>query len=649
MRVILFLLSFTIYAQQAGIDSLLQKARDLPDSSKVKFLNDFAWNNRSKSPQFSLQSAQEALKIAESIGNKKLQSTSLNFIGVIYRNLGKYDLSINTYNKALAIAEEVKDSVQIAYAYNNIGGIFRLEGNNKIALEYILKALGIFERKKDKQGMSYCTLNIGLIYRRLQDYIKSLEYLNYTLKIRNEINDIPGKALALNQIAEVNMDMGSIDTALKYYYEVEKQYKEIDDRKGLAATWGGLGGVFLVKRDYNTALNYRLRALDMSKKINYLEGLVTNYNNLGKLYYLLGKTDESKNCFDNALKIALGMKEIYGQLECYRFLAEYYEFRKDLKSALEYSKKYYSLRDSVTRKETIAMIYQFEANRRDMKNEVEKSLLTKENELQRKQATYLLIMVIVIALFSVIIYRKARTTKKLNEQLSELNSIKDRFFHIVAHDLKNPFTSMLGFSEILEEEYNELSDDERLNLIKEMRFVIKSNFSLLENLLNWADSQRKEASVNKINIDLGQIISENDSIFRAAMKNKRLNAVLNAEKNISVYADLDMLKTILRNLISNAIKFSPPEGLITIDVLRKGQFAEISIKDNGAGMDQEKISSLFQLGKIVATRGTAGEQGTGLGLVLCREFVEKNGGKIGIESEPGKGSRFYFTLPLSTP
>jgi len=646
MKIFFFLICISLYAQEAGMDTLLKRVDNMPDSSKVKYLNDYAWNNRSKNPRLSLASAREALRLAEIIGNKKLQSTALNFMGVIYRNLGEYDTSLKIYTKALNLAEEVRDSSQIAYALNNIGGIYRLEGNNKIALEYILKALGVFERRGDKQGMSYCTLNIGLIYRRLQDYIKSLEYLNYTLKIRNEIGDRPGQALALNQIAEVNADMGNIETALKYYYEVEKQYQEIDDKKGLAAAWGGLGGIFLLKNDLKEAIAYRTRALEMSKKINYLEGLVTNYNNLGKLNYLRGNAKEAEKFFDSALKIALGMKEIYVQLECYRFLSDFYEHQNDSKRSAEYIKKYYTLRDSATRKETVSMIYQFEASRREMKNEIEKSLLQKENELQRKQATYLLILVVLIVGFLMIIYSKARATRKLNKQLNELISIKDKLFHIIAHDLKNPFSSLLGFTEILEDDFSELNDEEKLRLIKEVRVVIKSNFHLLENLLNWAISQRQESFVNKTEINLYQIITEIESLFLAAAKNKKLKIDTNVPEDTIVYADPDMLRTILRNLLSNAIKFSKQESFVTISAAPLGNMIEISVKDSGVGIEPEKLVNIFDLGSMSTTRGTEGEKGTGLGLILCKEFVEKNGGTISVESEIDKGTRFFFTLPV---
>lgn len=644
---ILFFISTCLTAQQINIDTLLKNTRNLPDTSKVKYLNDFAWNNRNKSPNLALESAKEALKLAESIKNKILQAKALNYIGVIYRNLGNYDFALKMYNKALIIAEESRDSSQLAYSYNNIGGIYRLEGNNKIALEYIIKALRIFERKTDKQGISYCTINIGIIYRRQQDYTKALEYLNYTIKIRNEINDKPGKALALNQIAEVYYDMGVIDTALKYYYEVEKQYSEIDDKKGLAATWGGIGGIYLYKKDYNQALTYRLKALNLSIEIDYLEGQVTNYNNLGKIYFHLGQSAKAEESYQKALKIALGMKEIYGQLECYRFLSDYYELRNDLKRALQYNKKYYALRDSVSRKENIAMIYQYEANQKDLRNETEKALLQKENEIQKKQAQYLFAIIILIAVFSFTIYKKARRTKILNEELNESNLIKDRFFHIIAHDLKNPFTSLLGFSEILEEDFDELSDEDKLRLIKEIRVVIRSNYKLLENLLYWANMQRKNVTLNSVNINLMVIIREIESLFLISLRNKKLKVVLDVEDSIAVYADKEMLSTTLRNLLSNAIKFSNKEGEIKISALADKNLITVIVEDEGAGIAPDKISKLFQLDKIMTSEGTDGEKGTGLGLILCKEFVEKNGGKIWAENKEGTGIKFCFTLPLA--
>jgi signal transduction histidine kinase len=644
---IIFLLLFNIglFAQQGGIDSLLQNIKNLPDSSKARFLTTYAWNNRSRNKELALAGAQEALKIAESINNKNLQSTALNYMGLIYRNLGKYDRSIDLYDQALKIANESKDSSQIAYSYNNIGGIYRLEGNNKIALQYIFKALGIFERRGDKQGISYCTVNIGVMYSRQNDYSKALEYLNYTLKIREEIKDKPGKALALNLIAEVRADMGKPDDALKYYFEVEKQYREIDDKRGLAATWGGIGNIYLTKKEYQKALYYQTRSLEISEKIKYTEGQVGSYNDLGKIYYHLGQPARAEEIYKKAIKMASGLKEIYSQLKCYRSIAEFYELKKDKENALLYYKKYYTLRDSATRKENVEMIYQYEANQMILKNENEKNLLQKENESQKKQSLYLLGIIALVIILSAILFRDAHAVKILNKKLKELNSIKDRFFRIIAHDLKNPFTSILGFSEILVENYHELNNEERLELIKEIRSVFKKNYQLLENLLSWAGSQSENFASNPESFKLKNIPDEIESIFLIGIKNKELNYINSIDESVSVYADQNMVKTVLRNLVSNAIKFSHTGGQIKVSAGKKEGWVTVEVEDDGVGIGDEIKNDLFKLDKITTQVGTKGEKGTGLGLILCLEFVEKNGGKIWVDSEEGKGSRFYFTLP----
>lgn len=648
MKIIFLLfINITLLAQQTNLDSLLQRTKNLPDSSKARFLTEYAWNNRSKNKDLALESAQEALKIAQSIKHRNLQSTALNYIGLIYRNMGKYDRSIDLYNQALKIARQANDSDQIAYAYNNIGGIYRLEGNNKIALEYIVKALGIFERKGNKQGISYCTINIGAIYFRQNDYTKSLEYLKYTLKIRDEIKDIPGKALALNLIAEVYVSLRQIDVALKYYFEVEKQYRAIDDKRGVAATLGGIGSVYFEKKDYQKALYYQQRSLEISEKIKYIEGQVGSYNDLGKIYYELGQPVKAEENYKKAFKIASGTKEIYGQLKCYRSMAEFYELKKDINKALQFYKKYYTLRDSVTRKENVEMIYQFEANQMNQKKENENILLQKENEIQKRKALYLLGVILIIIVFSIIMLRDARRAKKLNIKLNELNSIKDRFFRIIAHDLKNPFASLLGFSEILENDYHNLDDNEKLGLVKEIRTVIKSNYQLLENLLYWANSQRKNITLNPVPVNIKSTLEEINSLFLISVKNKELNIIYSGDKSICAYADRDMLKTILRNLVSNAIKFSLMGGEIKITTEKRENQVSVIIEDHGIGMEEQTRKNLFNLDKITTTIGTSGEKGTGLGLILCKEFVEQNKGKIQVESESGKGSKFYFTLPAA--
>ncbi len=642
---ILFFLQTTFLFAQANLDSLMKSISAKPDTARARILNDYAWINRSKDPNSALKSSDEALKIARAISNKNLQARSLNLMGVIYRNLGNYDKSISVYTNALRIAEEVKDSVQIAYSYNNLGGIYRLQGNNTLALEYILKALSVFEKLKHKEGMSFCTINIGLIYRRQGNYVKALEYLNYTLRLREEINDRPGKALALNLIAEVHFDLGEFNAALKYYLEVEKEYQAVDDKKGLAAAWGGIAGVYYEQKNYQSALEFRKRSLELATKINYLEGQVHNHINLGLIYAQLKNFQQADLEFAEALRIVNSMEEIYVQIDTYKNFAKYNEMKNNYKDALLYFKKYTTLKDSIMKQENIALITEMEAIYKSERAEKEKTVLMKDLELREKQTNYLIIILLLIVVMVVIIYSRYLSKKVANKKLQELNAVKDTFFRLIAHDLKTPFNAIFGYTEMLKEDFASLSEEEKLKYINDIGRAAKQSYQLLENLLMWSQSESGRIEFNPQTLNLKLIILESKELLIPTAKNKNIEIAVECDDNLTVNADMQMLTTIFRNLISNAIKFTYPDGNVTVHAIEELQEVRISIKDNGMGMSDETVKRLFKLNEVSTFNGTQGEKGTGLGLILCKEFVNYHKGKIKVESEPGKGSTFVFTIP----
>ena len=235
---------------------------------------------------------------------------------------------------------------------------------------------------------------------------------------------------------------------------------------------------------------------------------------------------------------------------------------------------------------------------------------------------------------------------KSEAELKKLNATKDKFFSIIAHDLRSPFNHILGFTELLIENTQDFEVAETKKYLGIINSSAKNTLILLDNLLNWARSQTGKVSFKPEKIILASIVHEifELSNSRAKSKNIILNFIEPGE--IVVFADPDMMKTILRNLISNAIKFTHPNGKIEVTALQDDNFIAIAVSDNGVGMKDETRKKLFDISTNITTRGTANEKGSGLGLILCKEFVEKHGGKIWIESEEGKGSDFKFTLPL---
>jgi len=232
-------------------------------------------------------------------------------------------------------------------------------------------------------------------------------------------------------------------------------------------------------------------------------------------------------------------------------------------------------------------------------------------------------------------------------ELETLNKTKDKFFSIIAHDLKSPFQAILGFSELLTVSYNNFDDKKRKEFIKLIYESSKNTFKLLENLFTWARSQSGEIQFFPEKLNLKEIVSDAVEENKGTANKKGIQLLNNIKDNEYIVADKNMIAVALRNLISNSIKFTGHKGEVVIESKQNedNDFTEISISDTGVGISQKQIKDLFSINKNVSTPGTENEKGTGLGLTLCKEFIEKNKGKIWVESIQGKGSTFTFTLP----
>ncbi|MGD8778142.1 MAG: ATP-binding protein [Ignavibacteria bacterium] len=248
---------------------------------------------------------------------------------------------------------------------------------------------------------------------------------------------------------------------------------------------------------------------------------------------------------------------------------------------------------------------------------------------------------------------KARELTRLNSQLAasekelkETNISKDKFFSILAHDLRSPFTSLLGLSEFLEKEVPSLSKDELQLFVSGISKSAKGVYNLLENLLDWSRVQTERIDFSPEDFSFGEIVQGVVSLNNSNLVKKKINIKTNVSKEDTVHADKKMTETVMRNLISNAIKFSHFKGTVSIKTERFGADFRVSVEDNGIGIEKENIPKLFKIDQQISKLGTDEEKGTGLGLILCKEFVEKNKGKIWVESEFGKGATFVFTLPL---
>ena len=242
-----------------------------------------------------------------------------------------------------------------------------------------------------------------------------------------------------------------------------------------------------------------------------------------------------------------------------------------------------------------------------------------------------------------VVYAKLKESER---KLKDLNQNKDKFFSIIAHDLRSPFTALLGFSEYLAKYSRDCTNEEIEDYSKQMHKSAKSLFTLLENLLQWSRLQSGQLEFETTTVHLEQVSERISELFNDLARNKNIKIVNKIDNSLKINTDPNILETIFRNLISNSIKFTKPGGEIHLYSTIYKNHIEFVVQDNGIGMHEEDVEKLFRIDVQYTTEGTNKEKGTGLGLVICKEFIEKGGGTIKVSSKLGVGSEFRFTLPL---
>ena len=448
------------------------------------------------------------------------------------------------------------------------------------------------------------------------------------------------------------MESGNLEEARENINTVLNIHQESGSEYGLSNAYKNLGKIEYYSGDFESAEKYLNNALVIKKEINDLLSQPGIYEYIGLCQIGKGKISKGIANIEHGLGLALSNEQIKIQLEIYANLEDVYLEQKDFDKVIYYQNKQIETQEIILsgaaniKTEQLQAIYELD----EKSNQI--ATLQKQNEINtlkiKQQKTYQLIMIagsLFVLFISAIIILLYRRISRNNRELNKINKTKDRLFSIIAHDLKGPIGSSLAMSKIIAED-NKVQEYSPLNNYTLLLFQsLDSSYNLLNNLLDWARSQFHKIEFNPNHFLLIDAIDDVKTQMLFLIQKKNIRIEMNVEKNQKVFADEGMLKTVFRNLLSNSIKFSSPGGKVVLSSIERDTFIEVSVKDFGVGIDPVILPKLFDLNANISTSGTLGENGTGLGLILVKEFVEKHGGKIWVESEVGKGSVFNFTLP----
>lgn len=527
-------------------------------------------------------------------------------------------------------SEAANDYNQASFYYHQAGNTYWTHGYLAESIEQFKKSLVMCEKLSNLNGTAVLNTKIGLLYTELKNYENSLVYFSKSLEIARKMGRKQDLVSSLLNVANSYNELEQYNESIPYLTEAETIARDLADAKILRNCYSLMTRVYDKTGDREKSTQYFNLFATISKKIQQDE--------------IAKKECEARLMVDKANSKVLEVETVKEATE---------QELKAKKQELQNNQM------SLSKVELISKEQQMQID-----------LLSKEKKLQEAEIRQQMLMrniyigiIFIVLIISILIYFGYHKIKKANillniknieisqqkdeieqqaEELRDLNALKDKLFSIISHDLRSPLASLISMLNMAKDGH--FSADEEKLILFELSKNVEYNTELLENLLKWASSQMKGSTIKPITFDIHEIVSGKVMLYEKAARLKGIELINSSSINSEVFADKDMVELVLRNLITNAIKFSETGDSISITSSVSNGFVKVCVSDNGKGIPKESLGKLF--GKqVFSTRGTLDEKGTGLGLILCRDFVQINGGKIWVESQENVGSKFFFTLP----
>lgn len=628
------------------------------DSVYIELLNEYAGKMRYLNEDSLLLLAKEALQYSKASEYKKGHSEALFRIGDYYSDKGKNEEAIKNYNEAWDIAKEIKNIKLELRILNNLSSEYGYKGDIAKALSGYLEGLELAEDTDNMEMQSILNENIASLFATQKDYKHALIYYNKVKKINNELGDELINAETFSNLSSLQADMGELDYAMFNINKAIATFEKKSSPDWLAFAYETKGKVYLKQNKYKWALFWYEQSDLLHKSLNDARGKIDLYNGMAEAYLGQGRNILSERYALEAFDISNQIQFLEGKQKCAKTLYIINKDKKKFSTALSYHEMYQSLSDTLSRNENKKSLTMLKVK---TEHDNQKLALIEENDRAlAKQQNYVNAALVILLIFVVItflVHRGQKIQKRLNIELksnqeilenretalNESNETKTKLFSIIGHDLRGPIGALQGLLKMFKD--GEISKTDFLEFIPKLRDDVDHIFFTLNNLLSWGYSQMNGAVTKPSVVDIESLVDMNINLLSEIAENKSIKIVSEIAANTVTWSDSDQIDIVIRNLISNALKFTPENGMVTIKSEQKQDHWEISVIDTGVGMDKVTQEKLFAKNANITTYGTNNEKGTGLGLSLCKEMVEKNNGTIWVDSNLRKGSTFYFTLP----
>ncbi len=607
-----------------------------------------------------------------------------NNLGTLLNRKGNTDSAGKLLQEALRIDKKMNHLEGIAKTNYDLGLFYYRQDKFELSLRYLLESLEYHEMVQDSFRLGHALNVLGNIYGSLNDTTKALETYKRAEQLAKAIGEEDMENTLINNIFSLLIgDKTSFDLALSYGEKAMSYTEENQDVDFIIAVLSNFGWLYETHGETDKALAYYRMARTYENQKN------TKPSHLAGLYFLMGNLHKNIHNYDSArfyhnksLAIGKAIKSKRYQWQNLSGLSSLDSLQGNYLQALAKYQESIALRDSIWELDNKNRIAELQIIYETDKKAAENIALKESNVLKEKVITnqqrllvFGIAAIMFFALFLINLLLARRRLKLYNnrleeknkeilqkqneinrynqdlliqrEQLITLNQTKDKFFSIISHDLRGPFSGLINLLDLVINEFDTMSRDEKKAMLSTMHRSSVNTYNLLVNLLEWSQAQQGMLSCKPVETRIAYVLQDALHVLSSRIEAKNHTIVNHIPEELSINCDPDLTKSILINLINNAIKFTAKQGLIELYSEMEKDQVRIYIRDNGIGIKQANVQELFNLGAEVKRKGTDGELGTGLGLVMVKNFVEMQHGSISVESEEGKGSLFMFTLPLS--
>lgn len=595
-------------------------------------------------------------RASERMANSDIQLQVLNLLGTAYRYQSRYEEALRTYNDALTLVDSLEQPDRFAAINTNKAVVHENLGNFSEAISLYHKGIEFAEVAGDTMFLATALNNLGEAYNDRLDFEEAKRYLEESM-------DISQAAGLKNNMLRIYTNLGNTERSLGNYEEARQLYQqglslhgEIRPDTPPLQLIHNMGRLSLEMNELDEAEEAFRESMDYSEKMGIPDGLFHNLMGLASVAEKRGDIERASDYFQQAFSTGEEIGSAPFRADAAEKLYELHKTEDNFEQALQYLELHKTISDSLNEVQQSQQLATAETELGLRRQQQINQLL---EDRQRQQEARITTQNWLIAAFAVIIgiillslyllYRANAERKRINaelkkqhNELEELNRVKDKMLAILAHDLRSPIASMKGMLYLMRED--ELSLREIQEMAAELEVSVNENISMMDNLLAWARDQMSGLSLNIEPVNPSHVVESVIENYEFQARHKGISLHNNVPPDLKVKADFNLLKLILRNLLSNSIKFSERGDSITVTTREKDDNIIFEVEDTGIGIPEEKQGELFSV-KGESRPGTQNEKGTGLGLQLCKEFVEKQDGKISLESSMGEGTTFIFTLP----